>query len=86
MGWADKPLANITRAMVDERFLEMRDGSRTRERAPGHANHAFNILGMLFNYAIRQYTNDDKTPIFKDNPVKGSAPQVGQVEAAHGAH
>ena len=64
LGWADKPLASITRAMVDERFLEM------RERAPGNANHAFSILGMLFNYAIRQYTNDDKTPIFKDNPVK----------------
>lgn len=64
MGWTDKPLANITRAMVDESFIEM------RERAPGHANHAFTILGTLFNYAIRQYTNDDKTPIFKDNPVK----------------
>lgn len=64
MGWTDKPLASITRSMVDEGFIEM------RERAPGHANHAFGILRALFNYAIRQYTNDDKTPIFKDNPVR----------------
>ncbi|NQW50427.1 MAG: site-specific integrase [Rhodospirillales bacterium] len=64
IGWADKPLASITRAMVDESFLEM------RERAPGHANHAFGILRAVFNYATRQYTNDDKTPIFTDNPVK----------------
>lgn len=64
LGWTDKPLASITRAMVDDCFIEM------RARAPGHANHAFTILGTLFNYAIRQYTDDDKTPIFKDNPVK----------------
>lgn len=64
IGWRDKPLVGITRSMVDESFLKM------RERAPGHANHAFGILRALFNYAIRQYTNDDKTPIFKDNPVK----------------
>lgn len=64
IGWTDKPLANITRAMVDESFLKM------RERAPGHANHAFGILRALFNYATRQYTNDDKSPIFTDNPTR----------------
>jgi integrase len=64
IGWTDKPLANITRSMVNDTFIDM------RERAPGHANHAFGILRALFNYAIRQYTNDDNTPIFSDNPVK----------------
>lgn len=64
IGWTDKPLASITRAMVDDSFIEM------RERAPGHANHAFGILRAIFGFAIRQYTNDDRSPIFTDNPVK----------------
>ncbi|MBY0324001.1 MAG: integrase family protein [Reyranella sp.] len=62
-GWADKPLASITRADVLGKFLEMKD------RAPIHANRTFSMVRAMFNYAAHEYVEKDGTPIFKDNPV-----------------
>jgi integrase len=62
-GWADKPLASITRAMVQKEFSVM------KERAPIHANRTFGTLRALYNYAAHEYVEQDGSPIFKDNPV-----------------
>lgn len=69
-GWADKPLASITRAMVLDEFTKMRDGTPDRKKAPIHANRVFGMLRSLFNYAAHEYVEKDGTQIFKDNPVK----------------
>lgn len=58
-GWTDKPMTSITREMVAEKFLEL------RERTPAYANRMFGHLRAFFNYAA---TRDPDT--FKDNPVK----------------
>lgn len=58
-GWADKPLASITREEIAEKFLVMRAAT------PAYANTSFGHLRAFFNYAA---TFEPDT--FKDNPVK----------------
>lgn len=62
-GWLSKPIKDITRETVKSSFFQMKG------RAPAQANQGFSVLRAIFNYAIRQYREEDGTAIFKDNPV-----------------
>ena len=62
-GWLNKPVKDLTRDKVKASFFKM------KERAPAQANQGFSVLRAILNYAIRQYREEDGSPIFKDNPV-----------------
>jgi integrase len=70
--WKDKPIASITKKMVQERHAELvRGGLKGTKAAPASANAAFVTLRILINFARRQYLlADDETPIIRANPVE----------------
>jgi integrase len=69
--WKNKPIASITKKMVQERHSELvRSGLNGKKGAPASANSAFVTLRILINFAQRQYfLADDETPIITSNPV-----------------
>ena len=68
--WKDKPIAPITRDMVQERHRElMTGGFDGKKGAPASANAAFVTLRILINIAIDEYRRADGEPLIGRNPV-----------------
>jgi integrase len=68
--WKDKPIANITRDMVQERHREIVDkGLEGKRAAPASANAAFVTLRILINFAMDEYRRPDGDPLIAHNPV-----------------
>lgn len=61
--WQNRPLADITRDMVERRHLEL------TSRSPGIANLASTVLGALFNFARGKYEVNGRS-LIEDNPVR----------------
>lgn len=62
--WLHKPLASISRAMVEKRHREITKSS------PSRANTSMRHLRAYFKYAIGAYENSNHEPIFHHNPVE----------------
>lgn len=68
--WKDKPIAAITRDMVQERHRElMTGGLNGKKGAPASANAAFVTLRILINFAMDEYRRADGEPLIARNPV-----------------
>jgi integrase len=68
--WKDKPIANITRDMVQERHREIAEkGLEGKKAAPASANAAFVTLRILINFAMDEYRRADGEPLIARNPV-----------------
>ncbi|WP_223177767.1 Arm DNA-binding domain-containing protein [Sphingobium sp. KCTC 72723] len=68
--WKDKPIASITREMVQERHREIVDnGLEGKRAAPASANAAFVTLRILINFAMDEYRRADGEPLIARNPV-----------------
>ena len=61
--WADKPIAEITRDMVERKHRKITKQSPTR------ANTVMRQLRAYFNYAMGEYEDATGNPIFIHNPV-----------------
>lgn len=69
-GWLNKPIASITRDMVQQRHREMVEkGLDGKKGAPASANAAFVTLRILFNFAMDEYRRSDGKAMFDHNPV-----------------
>ena len=70
--WRDKPLKDIKRAAVQERYEQMRDhGLRGKRPAPGAAAQSLSILNSVFRFACSRYwKDDDDTPLFTNPCTK----------------
>jgi len=69
--WVDKPIAAITRDMVQVRHRELVDGGLNGKRgAPASANSVMVALRILINFANRQYRRLDGSPLMTHNPVE----------------
>jgi integrase len=68
--WKDKPVASITREMVQERHRELvESGLEGKRGAPASANAAFVTLRILINFAMDEYQRADGEPLISRNPV-----------------
>lgn len=68
--WKDKPIASITREMVQERHRELVEkGLEGKKGAPASANAAFVTLRILINFAMDEYRRADGEPLIARNPV-----------------
>lgn len=68
--WKDKPIASITRDMVQERHREIvENGLEGKKGAPASANAAFVTLRILINFAMDEYRRPDGEPLIAHNPV-----------------
>ncbi len=68
--WKDKPIAAITREMVQERHRELMTGGLDGKKgAPASANAAFVTLRILVNFAMDEYRRADGEPLIARNPV-----------------
>lgn len=61
--WLDLPITKITRDMVQTRFLELSNHSKTQ------ANYTMRVLRALMRYAISVYEDVDGKPLLMLNPV-----------------
>ena len=61
--WRAKPLASITRDMVEARYLQL------TQRSPAEANRAMRYLRALFVFAS-DYRDSEGQPVIPDNPVR----------------
>ena len=61
--WLDKPLASITKDMVEERHRKL--GAKSEARA----NNVMRVLRALFNYAMSKYEGQDGKLLIATNPV-----------------
>ena len=61
--WKKIPLVKISRKMVEKRYLERSQASKSR------ANSAMRYLRAVFNLAISEYRDSEDSPIIKSNPV-----------------
>ena len=62
--WKDRPVADITRNMIEQRHK--RDSLRSKARA----NFAMRLLKALLNFAAAKYETTDGDALLSDNPVK----------------
>lgn len=62
--WADKPIANITREAVLNKY---RDAAKS---SVAQANQAFRVLRALYNWARATTKQEDGTPLIPENPVQ----------------
>ena len=68
--WKDKPIAAITRDMVQARHRELVEGGLDGTKsAPASANAAFVTMRILINYAMDEYRRADGEPLIARNPV-----------------
>lgn len=68
--WKEKPIASITREMVQERHRELVEGGlEGKKGAPASANAAFVTLRILINFAMDEYRRPDGEPLIAHNPV-----------------
>lgn len=69
--WKDKPIASITRDMVQDRHREIVEkGLLGKKAAPASANSAFVTLRILFNFAMDEYRHSNGDPLIAHNPVR----------------
>ncbi|MGY6551808.1 MAG: tyrosine-type recombinase/integrase [Erythrobacter sp.] len=69
--WKDKPIASISRQMVQERHREIvEQGLLGKKGAPASANSAFVTLRILFNFAMEEYRHPNGDPLIAHNPVR----------------
>lgn len=64
LDWADKPILDITRNMVEKRHRDITKDSPTR------ANTVMRHLRAYFNYAMGEYIDSKDMPIVLHNPTK----------------
>lgn len=67
--WLDKPVAAITREMVEQRHMSLRKTTQQGTTGEAQANTVMHMLGTLLNFAAANYEIDGK-PIILVNPVK----------------
>ena len=68
--WKKKPLADITRNMVEQRHRDITYGLGKFKESPTRANTTMRVLRALFNYAHGQYEDSKGEPLFIHNPVQ----------------
>jgi len=61
--WQNKPIASITREMVQRRYGEL------ARRSVAQANQAFRVLAAIINYAAASCRDQDGGRIISENPV-----------------
>ena len=64
--WLKKPLAKISKDMVEKRHKFIGEGSSGKAQA----NLNMRTLRLIFNFAIAKYESADGKPLLKYNPVK----------------
>ena len=62
--WVGKPIAEITKGMVERRHAEI------GKKSEAQANLAMRFLRALFNFFIAKYEDSQGRPLIGDNPVK----------------
>ena len=67
--WKKKPIAEITRDMVEKRHRDIGKGSKKFSESPSRANTTMRLVRALFNYAMGQYEDSQGEPLFLHNPV-----------------
>ena len=67
--WQNKPVASITREMVQRRHAELVTEGLTGRAAPASANAAMVTLRILINFAMDEYRRADGSPLIAHNPV-----------------
>ena len=68
--WRKKPIADITRNMVEQRHRDITYGIGKYQESPTRANTTMRVLRALFNYAHGQYEDSKGEPLFVHNPVQ----------------
>ena len=71
--WRNTPLSEITRSMIEDRFLEVTHGTGkfiVKEASPTRANTMIRVLRALYNYAMVQYVDSQEEPLILHNPTK----------------
>lgn len=68
--WLDKPLASITKDMVEKRHKELSNKNGPRGKGEATANQAMRLLRVIFNFAAVKYEDDAGVSLLPDNPVK----------------
>tara|TARA_Y100000294_G_scaffold23915_1_gene20390 strand:+ start:129 stop:1379 length:1251 start_codon:yes stop_codon:yes gene_type:complete len=70
--WKKKPIAEISRDMVEQRHREITYGTgkfAQKDGSPSRANKTMRVVRALFNYAIGQYEDIKGEPLFVHNPI-----------------
>ena len=70
--WKKKPIAEISRDMVEQRHRDITNGTGRfikRDGSPSRANTTMRLLKALFNYAKGRYEDNKREPLFVHNPV-----------------
>ncbi|MDC1541884.1 integrase family protein [Candidatus Pseudothioglobus singularis] len=67
--WKKKPIAEITRDMIEKRHRDIGKGSKKFSESPSRANTTMRLVRALFNYAMGQYEDSQGEPLFLHNPV-----------------
>jgi integrase len=62
--WQNKPLKQISKDMIQTRFLQIGESS------PSQANKVMRNFRAIYNYAMVKYEDSQGESIFKSNPVK----------------
>jgi len=71
--WKKKPIAEISRDMVEQRHRDITNGTGRfikRDGSPSRANTTMRLLKALFNYAKGRYEDNKREPLFVHNPVE----------------
>ena len=71
--WRNTPLSEITRSMIEDRFLEVTHGTGkfiVKEASPTRANTMIRVLRAIYNYAMVQYVDSKEEPLILHNPTK----------------
>ena len=70
--WKLTPLSDISRSMVEERFLQVTYGTGKfihKGASPTRANTMIRVLRALYNYAMGQYVDSREEPLILHNPT-----------------
>jgi integrase len=67
--WKKKPIAEITRDMIEKRHRDIGKGSKKFSESTSRANTTMRLVRALFNYAMGQYEDSQGEPLFLHNPV-----------------
>jgi integrase len=70
-GWADKPIAKITPAMVDRLYQDR------LENSPAQAVQAFRVLRAIYNWQRANTETEEGEPTLPENPCRVIAKRTG---------
>jgi len=62
--WLNESMNSITRNQIIERF------NKTSLISPSMANRAFRFLRALYNFALKEYRDENDDPVINSNPVE----------------